>query len=269
MKKPRSRHPFVDLSPADLAADLPGDPHLFLGRFDGAALRRELEQAGVLPGLRERGYDDLTLRFELASGEHRLFVFPSGGLEPLVDLRLAEAVIVVKEIVPRPHGLELLSVLSIHWLALQDPRASFTAERPRFPGQRHPGLGLVRPLVRRLHDWARNWGKDGLLNFPEYFHNACLYAEAFRFVSPARQGRFEALQRDLAPHPLAVASSLVDAGEIVEEPGARELRWEPGEMIAPITAGIAAYLEGEEYRRAADAARAAVRFRLKDSPSSP
>lgn len=43
--------------------------------------------------------------------------------------------------------------------------------------------------------WAASWHKDGLLNLPEYYHNAVFYSAIFRFIAPVRQGRFEALQR--------------------------------------------------------------------------
>ena len=39
----------------------PAVPRLFLGRLDEASLRTELEQAGILSALRERGFAELNL----------------------------------------------------------------------------------------------------------------------------------------------------------------------------------------------------------------
>jgi hypothetical protein len=90
------------------------------------------------------------------------------------------------------------------------------------------------------------------------------YSSLFRFLSPLRQGRFEALRRDLASLHVAQASAAVEESHVVEEPGGRRYRWEPGEMVAPITDGLRAYLESEDYARAAATASAAVRYRLVD-----
>ena len=64
--------------PSLLAVDL-GPSRLFLGRFDAAALRRELEREGILRGLAARGYEEVGFRTTFESGEHRLRIRPRGG----------------------------------------------------------------------------------------------------------------------------------------------------------------------------------------------
>lgn len=261
--KPRRRHrAFVDLTPADCGPQGLGDALLFLGRFDEPALRRELAEAGILAGLARKGHADVVLDLEASAGEHRLRVFDRGdGNESLVDLRLSEnAILVSAEEGDAAPGV--LSVVTITWLSLQNPGAAFTLERPRLPGQRHPGLGVGRALIARLLAWAAAWGKDGLVNLPMYFHNASLYAAVFDFVSPRRQGLFEALTRDLSGVPLAEASAAVTEERIVEHPGGQTFRWEAGEMLAPLTDRARAHAASPCYRRAADAVRDSVRFSL-------
>jgi hypothetical protein len=255
----KRRRSFVELTTLDLAADEPAS-RLFLGRFDEAGLRLELAAAGVLAGLERRGYEDVELRLEQEAGEHRLRVFPRTGRESLIDLRLSEATLRPLELTNGKGGADVLSVLSIHWLSMQDPGAPFTPERPRLPGQVHPGLGLARTLILRLHGWAQAWGKDALVNHPEYYHNAVFYSALYRFLSPARQGRFEALRRDLAALSVAEAAWSVERGRVLEEPGGRPFRWEPGAMIAGLTESSRTDLEGESYARGVAAARAACRF---------
>ena len=239
--------------PSLLAVDL-GESRLFLGRFDEAALRRELEREGILRGLAARGYDGVGLRTTFESGEHRLRVRPRGGRTSLVDLRLVETTLVVTEEAVRRAGLEVLSVLFNSWLSLQDPRALFAPERPRLPGQRFPGLGLARAFYALLARWAREWGKDAVLATPEYFHNAVFYSPAFRFLSPREQGRFEALRRDLSGLPLAQASAGVDEGRVRDLSLGQSLAWRPGLMVAPISDALARTLDNEDYRRAASSA---------------
>jgi len=262
VKTTRRRSPFVDLRSAEILT--PAVPRLFLGRFDEAALRQELEAASVLGGLRGRGYPEVSLHTDYQAGEHRLRIdAASAGTASLVELRLAEGTTLGSEPAFRECGVDVLSFLSIHWLWLQDPSRGFTPDRPRLPGQRHPGLGLVRPLIRRVLDWASEWGKDGLLNLPEYYHNAVFYSAIFQFIDPVRQGRFEALQRDLELVHVAEASAAVEQGRVVEEPWGARLQWEPGEMITPLSGPARRCLESREYQTAVARARDGVRFRLR------
>jgi GNAT superfamily N-acetyltransferase len=263
-KTRRPRRPFVDLEPAALSATAPEGHKLFLGRFDETALRRELDAAGILDGLATRGYPEIALRVSASDGEHRLRILGRRGRISLVELRVAEIASVASEPFMRRRGLDVLSFLVVHWAALQNPRGRFTSAKPRLPGQLYPGLGLGKRLYDRLLAWARDFGKDGLMNLPEYFHNAVLYSSLFRFLSPARQGRFEALRRDLASLHVAAASAAVKEGRVFEQSSGTAFRWEPGEMVAPINERLRAYLDSEEYARATAAASAALRFRLRN-----
>lgn len=252
----------IGLEASELAPAAAGGRARFLGRLDLAALRAELAEAGVLSALAGRGYPDPAVRVEVEEGEHRLIVTPAGGGESLIDLRMADGALPVTEPALRARGPEVLSVLVVNWLALKDPRASFTAERPRLPGQAHPGLGLGRHLYTRVLGWAAAWGKDALVNVPEYFHNAKFYAPPFAFLSAAEQGRFEALCRDLAHVPVAEASAALEAGHVVDASTGEPVAWSPGDMMAALSLPVREYLASDDYSGAAALARGSRRFRL-------
>jgi hypothetical protein len=258
----RPSGPFVDLRAADAEPASLSEPGCFLGRFDAAALEREMEATGILRALAERGHRNVRISADLGEGEHRLRILPARGDEPLVELRASELTVVTDEPLLRARDVDLLYVLAVHWFTLQDPGAAFRPDRPRLPGQRHPGLGIGRRFYGWLVAWAHEWGKDGLLNFPEYYHNAVFYSSMFRFISAARQGRFEALRRDLGSRPVCDASAAVDGGHVVEEPGATPFRWQAAEMVSPVTRGLKAALESDDYQAAVAKAREGVRFRV-------
>ncbi len=246
-----------------------GERPLFLGRLDGAALRRELHEAGILQGVSRRGYDSVAFELSRQANEHRFLVRAAAAgdekLPPLIDVRCTEEVLLARDLEPRPAGFEVLSVLAIRWLAMQDPRARFAPDRPPLPGQRFPGLGLARPLILRIHAWAKAWGKDALVNFPEFFHNAVLYSALYRFVSSVRQGTFEALVRDLAPLPLAAASAALEDGRVTREGSDDAFMWEPGELIVPLTEPVRVWLETPAYAEGVRQARESVRFRVREA----
>jgi hypothetical protein len=237
----------------------------YLGRLGLTALCAELDQAGVLPALRTRGYDP-SVRVEIEGGEHRLTVTSTSGGETLVDLRMAEETRPVTQPGLRARGVEVLSVLVVEWLALQDPRGVFTRERPRLPGQTYPGLGLGRHLYTRVLGWAAEWGKDALVNVPAYFHNAKFYAPPFAFLSAAEQGRFEALCRDLADVPVAEASAALQAGRVLDVATGEPVTWSPGDMVAALSPPVRAYLSSAEYAHAVATARDGRWFRLAAAP---
>jgi hypothetical protein len=256
--------PFLDLRPVEGRARVALRDDRFLGRLDAADLRRDLDEAGILSGLSERGYPAVSLRIGVEGEEHRLRVLAPGLAAPLVDLRVAESSALFQGPPRLPLGLEVLSFLAVISLVLQDPRAEYAADRPRMPGQAHPGLGRFVRVLDRLRAWAEDWGKDGLVAFPPHFHVAVWLGRSLRFVSPRRQGRFEALRRDLAALRLAEASWAVEQGRVADETG-QAARWEPGEMVAPLAPDLRGYLESEAYARAVGEARDAARFR----PGSP
>jgi hypothetical protein len=259
MKLRRSK-PFVELRQDDLLPDGSAASGLFLGRLGTDLLLRELEAAGVLDRLADRGYDEVLIRTGVESAEHRLRILPRHEGQTLLELRVAEGTLLVEDPALRGRGLDVLSVLSVHWLSMEDPRRGFPPGRAPLPGQRHPGLGLGVQLSERLLGWASTWGKDALVAIPEYFHNAYFYAGSFRFLSAVRQGRFEALRRDLFPAGIAAAAAAIEEGRVREEPGGAVFRWDGGEMAAPLTPGIREGLDAPEFREAVETAREAVRF---------
>jgi hypothetical protein len=249
--------PFVDLSPAESWAKVTVRKDRFLGRLDAPALRRELEEAGLIGGLLARGYPGVRLRTSIDGDDHRLRLLAPGLVTPLVDLCLSESTAFFKEPPRLRLGLEVFSFLTVRRLVLQDPGAPFREDRPRLPGQEHPGLALFQRALDRLRLWADDWGKDGLLGFPPHFHAAVLPGRSLHFLSPLRQGRFEALQRDLGALSLAEASWAVEEGRVTE-PGGGVLVWQPAEMTMPLGHDLRDYIESEDYSRAVEPARGTV-----------
>jgi hypothetical protein len=147
-------------------------------------------------------------------------------------------------------GVEMLYV---HWLTLRHPVARFTAGRQQLPGQEVPGLGLARETVELLIRVARRLGLAGLAYRPAWYHTAYTGRYYMRFVDPERQGRFEALMRDLAGVPLLQATMALAEGRVLLD--GRPYTWEADAM--------AYWLEGgpDDGKRVA-AERERVRFTL-------
>lgn len=267
MKQHRRSSVRLSADEVDAATFSPG--RLFLGRFDVDTLRAELERVGVLAVLRAKGYDPVVIETSLEAGQHRLRVRPSSRGPILVDLRVSEGAFPIAAPGAVPSASEIPSVLSVDWVALQDPKGRFSPDKPRLPGQRYPGLGAAMKMQALVGSWAKSWGKDAIINMPEHYHNAVFYSPACRFVDPVVEGRFEALRRDLAALTVAEASWSVKRGHVVDRQSGARFVWTGSPMMAALTATARRHVESDAYRRAVeDAARSASFYRLSPPQAS-
>jgi len=214
---------------------------LLLGFYSAEGLEHALERYGILGELRRMGYGPFRAELRDAGvGQGvRLMDLPSG--EALIEVVLERADVA---------GARMLYV---HWLALRNPRARFSAERPPLPGQDVPGLGLSREITELLMRVAARLGLEGLALRPAAYHLAFAGRETLRFVDPARQWKFEALVALFAGMPLAEASRAVAEGRVRLD--GKPYAWETEEMVR--------WLEPRPDDRAAvDVARSGARFTL-------
>lgn len=199
------------------AADRP--PRL-LGFYTAQGAEHALQRYGFLAQVERLGYSRLRVAVDFAGSGDRLRVF---GQDP--DLRehvLVEAVMAKQTVGPA-------EVLFLNWLTLRHPRASFSALRPPLPGQDVPGLGMAREASELLAIMARRLGLHGIAFRPSWYHMAYAARHTTHFIDPAREGRFQALVRDLAALPLLEATQAVDRGEVWMD-GA-PYTWEADDMV--------------------------------------
>jgi hypothetical protein len=161
-----------------------------------------------------------------------------------------------------------LDLLSVRWLSLQDVNGSFSARRPRLPGQRYPGSGLARSAFGLVYERVVAAGRDGILNRPEHFHNACFYRdpsklgskEGFRFWRAADEGWFSRLladlARDLRERGLAAVSWAIYLGFL--RCGDAQERWVPRDQVFAISPKCVAHFTAAEFTQGVTAGAAAA-----------
>ncbi|HEY2740172.1 MAG TPA: histone deacetylase [Thermoanaerobaculia bacterium] len=253
-----------DIAPHELTGDTPGDdwgltaddiapvmggmrrPKRLLGYYSRQGLELAFERAGLLDRLRSRGFEDL--RFDMELGD------PAGDTVRLYGDRLKRELLMEARLTVDRHTAPGMALLRIEWLLLQNPRATFTAERPPLPGQRHPGLGLLSDILALLVLACDRLQLDGLLFVPSHFHTI-VQGKHLRFLSPEDEGLIRSVRAALGALPLATAGAAVAAGQVIDEPTGRPFVWTPRAMVLPVTARLRQEVEGEDYeRRAAEAA---------------
>ena len=207
----------------EIAVDLGLRPRssLLLGFYSEEGLEHALHRYGVLEQLKRFGFGPF--RVVIADSEglgDKMQVF--GDDEKGTAHLLFETLLEKKRVA----GAE---VLYVHWLTLRNPRARFSPSRPPLPGQEVPGLGLAREAGVLLSRMAVRLGLAGVAYRPANYHTAYQGRFALHFVDPQRQGRFEALVRDLAKISLLAATTAVAAGRV--KMNASPYAWEADEMV--------------------------------------
>ncbi|XXF77572.1 histone deacetylase [Myxococcaceae bacterium GXIMD 01537] len=191
-----------------------------LNHYSAQNLEYALFRFGLLSHVERLGYS--RLRVDVSStgaGDRIMLVGHAGGQEHL----LADCV------VERKH-LRDGDYLFVNWLSLRHPRARFSALRPQLPGQDVPGLGLAREATEMLLVMAARLDLAGVAFRPMWYHLAVVARSRFRFLDPRRQGRFEALARDLGSHPLLDATRWVAGGQV--RLNGEPYAWEPDDMVS-------------------------------------
>jgi len=191
---------------------------LLLGFYTASGMEHALFRFGIFDQLQRLGYAHFRVDFDTSGlGERvRLFGEAEGTEHLLVELILEKR---------RAAGHD---VLYVHWLSLRHPLAQFSELRPRLPGQDVPGLGLAREAGEMLALMALRLGLTGVIYRPAHYHTAFPARHYFSFVDPDRQGRFEALVRDVAGVPLIEATAALDEGRVLMN--GNPYAWEADEM---------------------------------------
>jgi hypothetical protein len=208
----------------------PRRQRVLLGFYTEGGIEHAFYRFGIFDHLERLGYRQFRAAFDLPGAGERARIFgQSGGEEHLLV-----------EVVLERRRVAGVDALYVHWLSLRNPRAAFSERRPRLPGQDVPGLGLSREIGTMLALMASRLGLGAVVFRPAHFHTAYAARHEFQFVDPDRQGRFEALVRDLAGVPLVEATSAVAGGKMRLE-GA-PYAWEADEMAywlrePPVDAG--------------------------------
>jgi acetoin utilization deacetylase AcuC-like enzyme len=196
----------------------PTRQRLVLGFYTASGFEHALYRYGVLDQIERFGYRQVRVTFDATGLGERIRVHgeADGAEHVLMELVLERR---------RVLGVEALYV---HWVSLRNPRAQFSEKRPRLPGQDVPGLGLAREVGSMLARMAIRLGLGGVVWRPAFFHTAYTARHEFHFVDPERQGRFEALLRDLGHLPLLELTELLSRGRVLmnDQPYA----WEADEM---------------------------------------
>lgn len=214
-----------------------------LGYYTKHGIELVLEKAGLLERFRDLGYSHPSLELDLDDpGGHGLRIW--GGPEHeelLVEVRLRRD----RRAVPS------LTLLSIEWLQLQNPRADFGAGHEALPGQQRPGLGMGHEAVALCAAAAERLHLDGVVWTPAYFHTGGPWLGTAIPTDVEVAAYLRALRGLLSDLSFEDATRAVHQQRIVDRETGAPFRWRPVPMVLPRS--HAAKEWAEKQREAIDA----------------
>jgi acetoin utilization deacetylase AcuC-like enzyme len=229
----------------------------FLGRFTRYGVEMALEEFGLMDQLRSLGFKELRVAIDLSDPLGHTLRIQTGGMKPLVVFETRLRVV---------HDDQAdKDFLSVEWLLIQDARSRFEIGRPLLPGQKYPGLGLLRDTAAVLVVLCERLELDGLIFTPSHFHLAAMSRPLALNPDPIQEGRFQAVMALLKDVRLREAALLVERGGVLDLDTGQEMPWKPSPLVIPVSPGLKAHFEDGDFARQVEAAASACRFMRKDS----
>ncbi len=169
---------------------------LFLGKYTLKEMFLIIEKVGLVKKANKIGFAEIKIDLESPDvATQRLTIYNKykNKNNLIVDLLVS-----IENFEPHQHnipffGPERVKYLTIEWLTLQNPKAKFTDDKRRLPGQKFPGLGIKKELYILFRALGRDLKVDGIQAKPQFFHNAMMYKDYFKFINPEKEGEFRAV----------------------------------------------------------------------------
>ncbi len=246
-----------DLGSADVGANL-GNTQLmhgekmFLKRFKPADLMEIIGKVGLLNHLENVGFSDCVIDVDIDENyvNHlKLYTEKKKPEHLLLDLRVSES-----KFTPKKEMLEMgfdnlaYDMIVIEWLSAQNPTHSFSKDKPQLPGQKRPGLGILKYCFDMMYIVAKEITKDGFMDVPDHMHGAVMYSKKFKFYNPVHEAILQAILRDLKNYSMLDISWGMITGTVINETKMELQVYDPSEQIFYVSERLRRHFNSRAYR---------------------
>ena len=226
---------------------------IFLNRFTASDLMEIFEEVGILPHLEGLGFHDFSLVIDVDDARVQYLKLYTGDKKPnniLFDLRLSETKFIPDKKFFKEHMTIIpYDMIVIEWLSAQNPKnEQFTDGKPQLPGQKKPGLGILKFCFDMMKIVAHEVIRDGFLDIPDHMHGAVMYSKNFQFFDPVHEAIFRSILRDLRDYSLSDISWGMITGTIIDKYKNVPQVYDPSEQIFPVSARMRGYFDSKHYR---------------------
>ena len=121
---------------------------------------------------------------------------------------------------------------------MQSAGQQFHLGHSPLPGQRYPGLGLLRDTAAVLVVLCEQLELDGLTYLPAHYYLADRSKPIAFFWDPQQEARFRAVQRALRGLRLGEANTAVADGRVRDQATGKAFVYEPHRLVIPVSARL-------------------------------
>ena len=247
----------VDLGQEDLGGSLGNLGHisktkLFLNRYDADEMMKLLDTIGLIDHLMNKGIKDFDLEIDIDEtmiNYFRLYYKKKSPDNLLLDLRVSES-----KFTPKKELLEMgfeqltYDMVIIEWLSAQNPLSKFDNNKPQLPGQKKPGLGILKYCFDMMYHVAKEVIKDGFLDIPDHMHGAIMYSKKFKFFNPIHEAILKAIKRDLGDYSMLDVSWGMLTGTVIEKYKKEPQTYDPSEQVFNVSDRIKRHYNSSKYK---------------------
>ncbi|MBN2160857.1 MAG: hypothetical protein JW807_15820 [Spirochaetes bacterium] len=224
---------------------------LFLRNFTSDGLKEIMRKVGLLEHLKRSGLTDIKVTVDVDEYYIHYMKVYFRDIDPdllILDLRLSESRFIPDKKYFENESISAYDMIVIEWLSAQNPlHGDFGRDKPQLPGQRKPGLGILKYCFEMMYIVAREIIKDGFLDIPDHMHGAIMYSKKFKFFDPVHEGILRAMMRDLGKYSLADISWGIITRTIIEEYKNQPQEYAPSEQIFYVSDRMRDYFRSKKY----------------------
>ena len=240
----------------------------FLGYYSEEGIKLALHKYGVYKKLQQHGFQNVVTIIDTSDPyRHKITIYHNQQHQNniIIELVLRKDFFTIRMPYPCPFNGKTYLGLTIDWLCIQNLLGSFDQDRPQLPGQKYPGLGFSAVVVELLMIICWRLNLAGLINIPEFYHNAVFYSKIFYYLDPLDQARYLALNQSLGKYPLDKISWAIDWGCVTEIGDQQPFTWFVKQQIVPLEKDLKQMYKSKEYRDFVSTQAKSFRFVLDEN----
>jgi len=222
----------------------------FLGYYSEEGIKLALQKYGVYKKLKQRGFHHVLTVVDTSDPyRHKITMYDKQQHQDniIIELVLRKDFFTVNLPYAYPLNGKTHLGLTIDWLCVQNLLGTFDKHRPQLPGQKFPGLGFSSVVVELLMIICWRLNLAGLINVPEFYHNAVFYSKIFYYMDPDDQAKFLAIKRTFNDYPLEKVSWGIDWGCVTEMNNNQPFHWFVKQQVVALEKNLKEMFKSKEY----------------------
>jgi hypothetical protein len=222
----------------------------FLGYYSEEGIKLALQKYGVFRKLKQRGFQNILTIVDTSDPyRHKITIYEKQQDQNniIIELVLRKDFFTIHMPYTDPLNGKTYLGLTIDWLCVQNLRGAFDKNRPRLPGQRYPGLGFSSVVVELLMIICWRLNLSGLINVPEFYHNAVFYSKIFYYLNPEDQAKYFALRKAFKEYPVDKISWGIDWGCVTDVSLQQPFTWFVKPQVVPLEKNLKEMFKSRQY----------------------